>query len=88
MRLTEPLGMADTTFDARPLRDRVLPVHGIGADNRIVQEVLLRFLAGAQMPGGGMFGTLADLLRLGRALLPADPALGAHGCCRRRPSTR
>ena len=73
LRLTEPLGMADTAFDARPLRDRVIPVHDIGADNRIVREVLLRFLAGAQMPGGGMFGTLVDLLQLGRALLPTDP---------------
>ena len=71
-RLTGPLGMTDTTFDGRPLRDRIKPVHGIGADNRLVQEVLLRFLAAAQMPGGGMFGTLGDLLRLGRALLPAD----------------
>jgi CubicO group peptidase (beta-lactamase class C family) len=48
-------------------------VHGIGADNRLIQEVLMRFLAAARMPGGGMFGTLEDLLRLGRALLPADP---------------
>ena len=72
-RLTGPLGMADTTFDARPLRERVLPVHGVGADNRLVQEVLLRFLAASRMPGGGMFGTLGDLLRLGRALLPPDP---------------
>ncbi len=72
-RLTEPLGMADTTFDARPLRDRVKPVHGIGAENRVVQEVLVRFLAAARMPGGGMFGTLGDLLQLGRTLLPVDP---------------
>lgn len=73
LRLTRPLGMVDTTFDARPLRDRLLPVHGIGADNRVVREVMMRFLASAQMPGGGMFGTLGDLLRLGRALLPVDP---------------
>jgi CubicO group peptidase (beta-lactamase class C family) len=71
-RLTGPLGMTDTTFDGRPLRERMKPVHGVGADNRVVQEVLLRFLAAARMPGGGMFGTLGDLLRLGRALLPAD----------------
>ena len=71
-RLTEPLGMTDSTFDARPLRDRIKPVRGIGADNRVVQEVLLRFMAQATMPGGGLFGTLGDLLRLGRALLPAD----------------
>lgn len=73
-RLTGPLGMVDTTFDSRGLRDRLMPVHGIGADNRLIQEVLVRFLAAARMPGGGMFGTLADLLRLGRALLPADPS--------------
>ena len=73
LRLTGPLGMAETTFDARTLRDRVKPVHGIGADNRLVQEILLRFMASATMPGGGMFGTLGDLLRLARALLPADP---------------
>ncbi len=72
MRLTEPLGMADTTFDARPVRERVIPVQGFGVDNRLVQMVLLRFLATAQMPGGGMFGTLPDLLALGRSLLPAD----------------
>lgn len=76
-RLTQPLGMVDTTFDARPLRQRIVTVHGIGADNRLIQEVLLRFLAAARMPGGGMFGTLEDLLRLGRALLPVDP--GAPG---------
>jgi CubicO group peptidase (beta-lactamase class C family) len=39
-----------------------------------VQEVLLRFLARARMPGGGLFGSLPDLLRLGRALLPVDSA--------------
>jgi CubicO group peptidase (beta-lactamase class C family) len=72
-RLTQPLEMVDTTFDARPLRERVLPVHNIGADNRLIQTVLVRFLAAARMPGGGMFGTLGDLLRLGRTLLPADP---------------
>ena len=88
LRLTEPLGMDDTTFDARPLRGRVLPVQGIGADNRVVQEVLMRFLAAAHMPGGGMFGTLGDLLRLGRALLPADPRQPAPGCSRRQPSMR
>ncbi len=72
-RLTEPLGMSATTFDARPLRDRTIAVRGIGAENRLVQEVLMRFLAMARMPGGGMFGTLGDLLRLGRALLPTEP---------------
>ena len=74
LRLLEPLVMSDTTFDARPLRRRIVPVQGLGVDNRLVQEVLLRFLASAQLPGGGLFGTLGDLLRLARALLPADAA--------------
>ena len=74
MRLTAPLGMLDTSFDARPHRDRVVAVTGFGVDNRLVQEVLMRFLASAQLPGGGLFGTLPDLLALARALLPADPA--------------
>ena len=38
--------------------------------NRLVGEVLLRFLARARFAGGGLFGTLPDLLRLGRSLLP------------------
>jgi CubicO group peptidase (beta-lactamase class C family) len=71
-RLTQPLGMADTGFDPRPQRSRLVAVQGSRFDNRVVQELLLRFLSRAQLPGGGLFGTLPDLLRLGRALLPAD----------------
>jgi serine-type D-Ala-D-Ala carboxypeptidase len=74
MRLTGPLRMTDTTFDARSRRERVIAVSGLGVDNRLVQEVLMRFLASAQLPGGGLFGTLRDLLVLARALLPVDPA--------------
>jgi CubicO group peptidase (beta-lactamase class C family) len=76
VRLTAPLGMADTTFDARRMRPRVMRVAGVGAGNRAVDEVLLRFLARATMPGGGLFGTVDDLLRLGRSLLPPDGAAG------------
>jgi CubicO group peptidase (beta-lactamase class C family) len=73
-RLTRPLGMLDTGFDPRQQRSRVVRVQGSRMDNRLVQEMLLRFLARAQMPGGGLFATLPDLLRLGRALLPGDDA--------------
>jgi CubicO group peptidase (beta-lactamase class C family) len=73
-RLTRPLGMADTSFDPRRQRSRVVAVRGGRMDNRIVQELLLRFLARSRMPGGGLFASLPDLLRLGAALLPADPA--------------
>jgi serine-type D-Ala-D-Ala carboxypeptidase len=70
-RLTGPLGMTSTTFDPRPMRARLEPVVGGYLENRIVQAVLLRYLARSHLPGGGLFGSLADLLRLGRALLPA-----------------
>ena len=64
----EPLGMA-TTFDPRRAGRPIVAVHGAGVDNRIVRFLMLRFLAGAALPGGGMFGTLDDLLRFGAALL-------------------
>jgi CubicO group peptidase (beta-lactamase class C family) len=70
VRLTQPLGMADTSFDPRYARKRTATMHGFRIQNRLVQEILLRFLARAQLPGGGMFGSVHDLLRLGRALLP------------------
>jgi CubicO group peptidase (beta-lactamase class C family) len=75
-RVLAPLGMHDTTFDPRPMRSRVMTMHGIPIRNRLVQAMILRFLAGATMPGGGLFGTVEDLLRFGRALLPASRAPG------------
>lgn len=71
-RLTRPLGMADTGFDPRAQRSRLVAVEGSRFDNRLVQELLLRFLSRAQLPGGGLFGSLPDLLRLGRSLLPVS----------------
>ena len=73
-RLTLPLGMRDTVFDARRLRNRAISVEGVDATNRITSELLLWFLARARLTGGGMFGTVPDLLRLGRALLPPGDA--------------
>jgi CubicO group peptidase (beta-lactamase class C family) len=70
-RLTRPLGMGDTGFDPRHARARLAPIHGFRIQNRLVQEILLRFLVRARLPGGGMFSTITDLLDLGRALLPA-----------------
>jgi CubicO group peptidase (beta-lactamase class C family) len=69
-RLIEPLGMLDTSFDPRRSRARIVPVAGFGPRNRLIDELLMRFLARATLPGGGMFGTVPDLLRLGMALLP------------------
>jgi CubicO group peptidase (beta-lactamase class C family) len=66
--------MVDTSFDPRYARRRVRPVSGVDTRNRLVAEILLRFLARAQLAGGGLFGTLPDLLRLGRSLLPGTSA--------------
>ena len=75
-RLFEPLGMTSTTFDPRPMRSRVPPVRGVPLGNPLLRELILRFLAKATLPGGGLFGSAEDLLRLGRALLPRESGPG------------
>lgn len=67
-RLFEPLGMA-ATFDPRGSARRLVTVHGVGAENRLRRWLLLRYVAGIAVPGGGLWGTLDDLLRFGAALL-------------------
>ncbi|MFN8619799.1 MAG: serine hydrolase domain-containing protein [Chloroflexota bacterium] len=69
-RVLDPLGMDATTFDVRPDRANALPVKGVPMGNIVVRELILRFLASAALPGGGLFGTAEDLLRFGRAMLP------------------
>ena len=67
-RVFEPLGM-QTTYDPRHSGRPIATVHGAGVDNRFTRFLVLRYLAAAQIPGGGLFGTLDDLLRFGAALL-------------------
>ena len=55
-RVLGPVGADDIRFDPRALRSRIVRVHGVGVDNRLVQEVVLRFLARATLPGGGLVG--------------------------------
>ena len=74
-RLAQPLN-AGLTFDPRRSRRPVMPVHGVGVDNRFVRFIVLRYLAGAALPGGGLFGNLADLAALGAALVLPRPAGG------------
>ena len=74
--LLEPLGMS-ATFDPRRAGRPIVAVQGAGVDNRFVRFLMLRFLAGAALPGGGLFGTLDDLLRFGAALL--RPVSGPGG---------
>jgi CubicO group peptidase (beta-lactamase class C family) len=67
-RLLEPLGM-EATFDPRRSSRPAVAVHGVGVDNRITRFVAVRYLAAAALPGGGLFGTLEDLMRFGAATL-------------------
>lgn len=67
-RLQRPLGMR-TTFDPRRAGRPIVTVEGVGADNRLFRFLILRYLARAALPGGGLFGTLDDLMRFGAAVL-------------------
>ena len=74
-RLSRPLSLG-LTFDPRRSRRPVIHVHGVGVDNRFVRFMVLRYLAGAALPGGGLFGNLADLVTLGAALVSPQPLGG------------
>ena len=67
-RLLDPLEMI-STFDPRGSARPIARVHGVGVDNRLTRFIVLRYLARAALPGGGLFATLDDLLRFGAATL-------------------
>ena len=67
-RVLAPLGM-ESTFDPRRSGRPIATVHGIGVENPVVRFFLLRYIARTAVPGGGLFGTLDDLLRFGAATL-------------------
>jgi CubicO group peptidase (beta-lactamase class C family) len=67
-RVLAPLGM-ETTFDPRRKGRPIVPVRGVNADSRIKRYLLLRYVVSIAPPGGGLFGTLDDLLRFGAAIL-------------------
>ena len=67
-RLQRPLGM-DATFDPRRAGRPIVAVHGVGVDSFLKRYLVLRYMARAALPGGGLFGTLDDLTRFGAALL-------------------
>ncbi len=71
-RLQRPLGMS-ATFDPRRTGRPIVTVENAGVDSRVKRYVMVRWLARTALPGGGLFGTLDDLLRFGGALLrPRD----------------
>jgi len=67
-RLQRPLDM-HTTFDPRRAGRPIVAVHGVGVDSFLKRFLVLRYMARAALPGGGLFGTLDDLARFGAALL-------------------
>jgi CubicO group peptidase (beta-lactamase class C family) len=71
--------MTEATFDVRRRADRVVPVRGVSLDNRLTRWLMLRFLARATLPGGGLFGPAEDVLRFGRAMLPRPDHLTPTG---------
>lgn len=82
--LLGPLGM-ETTFDPRRKGRPIVPVEGVGADNRFRRFLLLRYVVSIAAPGGGLFGTLDDLLTFGAALL--RPRRGGKRPLPLRPET-
>ncbi len=67
-RILDPLGM-EATYDPRGSKRSIVAVEGVGVDSRLMRFIVLRYLAGIALPGGGLFGTLDDLLRFGAATL-------------------
>jgi CubicO group peptidase (beta-lactamase class C family) len=83
-RLFEPLGM-HATFDPRGKGRPIVPVAGVDADNPFIRWLLLRYMARVQVPGGGLFATLDDLLAFGAAIL--RPRQSARGWLPLSPAT-
>lgn len=79
-----PLAM-EATFDPRRKGRPIVPVRGVGADSRIKRYLLLRYIVSIAPPGGGLFGTLDDLLRFGAAIL--RPRQDGTGWVPLRPAT-
>ena len=76
-RLQRPLGM-HATFDPRRAGRPIVAVQGMGVDSFLTRFIVLRYMARAALPGGGLFGTLDDMTRFGAALLRPRVVDGAH----------
>lgn len=68
-RVLVPAGAEGITLDPRAEAARMVAVQGIAADLPIPPDRATDALISARMPGGGMWGTLDDLLTLGTTLL-------------------
>lgn len=64
-----PLGMADTSYDPRPLGERVAPVHGLDGDGLANPIAARDYYISRQIAGAGLWGSAADLVAFGQAYL-------------------
>lgn len=68
-RVFDPLGMKDISFDPTPKARRMVPVEGIAMGQETDAASATDHFISLRMPGAGLWGTVADLLAFGRALL-------------------
>jgi CubicO group peptidase (beta-lactamase class C family) len=68
-RVLEPLGMSATTFDPFEPGPAPLPLEGAFGPEGAANEDILRYFAALAMPGGGLWSTVDDVVRFGRAML-------------------
>jgi len=73
------------TFDPRSETRNIVPVEGVGIDSRWRRFLVLRWMANAALPGGGLFGRLDDLMRFGAAVL--RPRQAHHRLIPLKPET-
>lgn len=82
-RVFAPLGMADTSYDPRPLGERVAPVHGLGGGGLADPTDALDYYISRGIAGAGLWSSAADLVAFGQAYL--HDARGASGAYRLLP---
>jgi CubicO group peptidase (beta-lactamase class C family) len=78
--VTEPLAMVDTTFDPRPDRaGRMAPVTLGAAELAALEDRdAVGAYTGLHLAGGGLWSTVSDVLRFGRAMLRGGELDGAR----------
>ncbi len=77
-RVFEPLGITSVTLDPRAHPARALPIEGITAGLDVTEAEATETFISLAIPGGGFWGTAADVVRLGQELLRIDRT-GARG---------